>query len=248
MSDARDGAAAGGQVAARLDGRRAAVLLLLLATWGMLILLRLGQLALVPGERLRSAVLHESWVEGEIPAPRGCILDRQGRPLAWSVRRFRVDWRVPERVSVALEERAILGRVLGLAPLPDEAALPPAGSDVLLKDRLSAREVATLGRLIRDLSGVRLSSYTVREYQGGPAIRARVGQVGTTDGGEHGLSGEEKFQDAMLRGRAGRYRVMVDRQGRWIRDTWQKTVDILPGYDVYLPLTLDAPVAGERAR
>jgi cell division protein FtsI (penicillin-binding protein 3) len=230
-----------------LGRRRTRLLVAGLVLWGVLILGRLAQLMLVPGGALREAVARASWLEGEIPAPRGCILDRNGQPLAWSVRLFQLHWRLPAVRETAEEEYAVLARVL--AGLPAQAPAAAAGTELLLKEPLTAVEVAAVARLRQDVPGVRLTSRTVRHVRGSAAVRERVGTVLVRDGVEYGVSGEERFQDAMLRGRPGHFRVMVDRRGRWILDTLEKTVDILPGYDVYLPISaepLGAPAAAPR--
>jgi len=218
---------------------RVFILLVVLTLWALVVLVRLLQLTLFPGERVLAAIQKDSWVEGEIPAPRGCILDRNGYPLAWSSRHFLVRWRVPQDRARAADEYAILSRVLGgnlpvaVAQLPDQAE----GCLVLKRD-LSPRELAVLAELRAEMSGLAIESYTVRHRCVQPDVQQRIGTVAMVDDREAGVSGEEKFNDEMLSGRPGRFRVMVDKDGKWLKQTWQKTMDILPGYDVYLPITV----------
>ena len=51
-----------------------------------------------------------------------------------------------------------------------------------------------------------------------------------------GVSGAEAAHDVLLRGRPGRYRVLLDRTGSWIPGTWRRLSELRPGYDVYLPI------------
>lgn len=223
---------------------RLTLLMVFLCAWAVVIVARLGQLMLFPGERLLAGIHRDAWVEGEIPAPRGCILDRSGRPLAWSTRHFSLSWQVPSDPVVAREEWSILNRY-GIVGHPEETAAVEGlcGKQITLKSDLSAQDVAGVARLRRSVPGLDMKSWTTRHYWNDPALQPRLGSVQTVDGHQVGVSGAEKHDEPLLAGRPGRYRVMVDKDGKWIPETWQKTADVCPGYDVYLPLTAGQPRA-----
>lgn len=228
---------------------RVFVLLVVLSAWALVVLARLTHLMLFPGEGVLAAVRSDSWIEGEIPAPRGCILDRNGYPLAWSSRHFLVQWCVPRDAVRASEELAILRRILG-AGLP-VAASPLAvagGRSLLLKKNLSPAELRELAQVRGEIPGLEITGYTVRRRCAIASLQQRLGATAMVDVRETGISGEEKFNEDMLSGRPGRFRVMVDKDGKWRKETWQKTVDILPGYDVYLPITVGSPVTALASR
>ena len=220
------------------------ILLVALTLWALVVLVRLTQLTLFPDERVLAAIQKDSWVEGEIPAPRGCILDRNGYPLAWSSRHFLLRWRAPQDRVQAAEELAILSRILG-GNLPVAAAQSPdkATGSLLLKRDLSPCELDKLAQLREAMPRLAIQSYTVRHRCVQPEVQQRIGTVALVDNRETGVSGEEKFNDEMLSGRPGRFRVMIDKDGKWVTQTWQKTMDILPGYDVYLPITVGSAVS-----
>lgn len=222
---------------------RVFVLLVVLSAWALVVLARLTHLMLFPGEGVLAAVRNESWIEGEIPAPRGCILDRNGYPLAWSSRHFLVQWCVPRDAARASEELAILRRILGAGlPVAESQLAGSAARSILLKKDLSPAQLRELAQLRGEFPGLEITGYTVRHRSASAALQQRLGMIAMVDGRETGMSGEEKFNEDMLSGRPGRFRVMVGKDGKWLKETWQKTVDILPGYDVYLPITVGAAV------
>jgi cell division protein FtsI/penicillin-binding protein 2 len=197
----------------------------------------------VPVDRLAACFRHDAWVEGELPASRGCILDQNGRPLAWSTRHFALYWRVPEQGAAAREELAILQTYCPPVRLAFQELGDLGGRRILLRDNLSGRDVQNLSRLRRDIPGMEISSYTIRHHVSVTGLAARIGEAQMLDGAERGVSGAELEHDRRLRGQPGRFRIMVDTGGRWIPETWQKTAEVRPGYDVYLPVSLDGASA-----
>ncbi|MFA4944242.1 MAG: hypothetical protein WC789_06020 [Lentisphaeria bacterium] len=183
----------------------------------------------------------EQWFTGEIPAPRGRILDRYGRPLAWSTRHFTLAWTVPADARAAEEEAAVLQSWLPRAKLPPE--LVP-GQRLRIQAGLTSGEVEQAHRLRSGMVGLEVESQVRRQRLSLPAVAALVGEVRILpDGREVGVSGLEKEWDARLRGQPGRFKVMVGRDGRWRKETWQKLREMEPGYDVYVPAPVPPPAA-----
>ena len=202
-----------------------------------------------PVNKLAAMLRQGTWIDGCIPAPRGCILDKNGLPLAWSTRQFAVNWIVPGQTADAHEEFAILARYLGGNLLLAEADLGQrVGQSVTLKRDLGPKDVAAVARLQAEVIGLTITSCTVRHQAVDKTIQPRLGEVQTINGREVGISGEEKEHDAMLTGRDGRFRVMVDNEGRWLKNSWQKVLDIRPGYDVYLSAAAEPAVLASSGR
>ena len=188
--------------------------------------------------RLMSTLRHDAWIEGELPAPRGRLLDRSGAPLAWSTRHFSLYWRVPADSRERREAMAILRTSVAGIRLGEAEASTLVGREVLLRDVLSGTEVLAVSRLRGELGGLEVRSYTMRHNAGGPALASLIGAVQVMEGREHGVSGAEHTHDAVLSGRPGRFQVMVDHQGKWQPESWRKTAEVCPGNDVYLPVQL----------
>ncbi len=217
--------------------RRALFLLFALLLWASVILIRLSQFMVFQRTHYLDAGVEKSWRAGEIPPYRGRILDRQGEPLAWSSRSFALEYAVPSSVDLCRSdlEQALHAK---LVP-PTLSALhlaPLAGEHFMLAESLSPRETAAALALHRKNPRFHVRHRFIRQYHPDPAVRRLLGSVQTVDGVETGVTGLEKRHDELLRGCPGRYRVMVDRHGRWIMETWEKVMELRPGYDVYVPL------------
>jgi cell division protein FtsI/penicillin-binding protein 2 len=184
------------------------------------------------------AMRREAVFRGLVPAARGRILDRDGRILAWSERVFAVHWQVPVQAEQAARECAALASEPRLAtrlPQPLPAAWP--GTRVLLAQDLDADSAVRLEGLAGAVPGLAVTSHFRRQVVDDAAVQALVGRVARAeDGSEVGVSGIEREHDGILRGLPGAFQVMVDKQGRWLPETWQKIGELRPGYDVQLPL------------
>ena len=146
----------------------------------------------------------------DIPAPRGMILDREGRPLAVSTPVISV-WADPELVGLSDSEIAGLAHELEL----DEETL-----SLKLKDQ-SGRRFVYLKRGMVPNSRERLEPfvgrgvYLMEEYRRFyPSGEVFAQVVGFTDIDEQGQEGVELSLDEILRGTSGSQLVVRDLKGR----------------------------------
>ena len=231
----------GSRTPSRLDprvGNRLTVLLFGFCLWGILILLRLAQFMVFDRDRYLEAMQREAVFEGVVPGARGRILDRDSRVLAWSDRVFAVHWRVPREAAQTSTLLALLDTEPWLtATLP--RPLPPAalGTRLELARDLPAEDAARLETLANQVPGLEITAGFRRHVVPEPGWREYIGRVAHgADGTEVGLSGVEQEYDDILRGLPGTFHVMLDKDGRWLPETWQKVSDLRPGLDVQLPL------------
>jgi len=187
-------------------------LLLLLA----LLVGRAGYIQIVRGEEFALRARKQHFLDVEMPAPRGRILDRHGRALAVSyhARTVAVD---PQVVADAGEFGTRVAFLLGEPEAaPALAAIVTArkaeGKRFAYLRRRVDREVA-LGLEQAEIDGLVLREEPRREYPHGRAAAAVVGVVGAdADGRVSGLTGIERIFDARLRGTDGVSHVL--RSGR----------------------------------
>ena len=188
--------------------------------------------------------------------PRGCILDRLGRPLARNVPTYRM-LVIREQAG---DLRATLQRVAGLVRLPPEridgvlaeARVRRAFVPLPVRDDLTWEEVARLAVRSPALPGVVLEAGLLRDYPHGDVLAHVLGYVGAVNRAEQatdddpllqlpefriGKSGIERSHDTSLRGRAGFSRVEVNAIGREIRELDRREGE--PGADLQLSLDLD---------
>jgi penicillin-binding protein 2 len=225
---------------------------------------RLFQLQVVNGELYAGRAAADRTVEVPIPAPRGLIFDRAGRPIAVSVPSWTVKIR-PADLPAADRSR-VLSRVAALTGA-DRATLRArldafSGSpfDLVPIQRGVSRESALLiGQEAEDLPGVVITVEPIRQYldetgkPGGSLLSHVVGYMGPIDREELdalevdgylrddviGKSGvEASFEDA-LRGTYGAQLVEHDASGRQLK-VIETTREPVAGTN--LMLTIDADV------
>jgi penicillin-binding protein 2 len=203
-----------------------------------------------------------------IPAPRGRILDREGRELVTNRPSFDL-YANPEDVKDVNGLALNLSAVLGMTPDSIKSRLSRRGSyegfgPVLIAKDLNRDQLAFIEvRRSSTLSGVYVELSHVRQYPAGTLGSSFLGYMGRVSERElaeipgiHsddliGKSGVEKSFDAFLRGRDGFRQRSIDALGREVKSTlFQK--DLLsrastPGNDVVLSIDMELQREAEDA-
>ncbi len=236
-------------------GRRLTQVSLLFTAGYVLLVARLVALQVIQGHALRDdAISARSSHPRIVQAPRGAILDRNGRPLALTVY-YGTLVCDPTKIAKPDEAAAILARVLRGDVAAIRARLNPvvktvpvskehpkgiveSRREVILED-LSASQCADLRGVLATtkpktlLQGIYIEDSTRRTAEGGPDCAQLVGLVREgVDHQPHGISGLERGAEATLVGTPGRYEAEFDRRGRVIPGTQRKWLDAKPGLDV----------------
>jgi penicillin-binding protein 2 len=192
-----------------------------------------------------------------IPAPRGAVLDREGRLIAETVtgHHLMVEPGPPDSV------RAWLEGVAGIVAL-DSATIEDAvrrstqarGNAVQVGGMMTFEQVSALEERRNRIRGVEIDARPVRRYPAGPAIAHLVGYVLEIDDrelqspawsgyrqGQHiGKSGIERQYERVLGGKAGAQYVERDARGRVVGRFAPRTRDpAAAGADVRLTLDLE---------
>ncbi|HEU0013488.1 MAG TPA: penicillin-binding protein 2 [Longimicrobium sp.] len=192
-----------------------------------------------------------------IPAPRGAIVDRDGKLVAETVSIFTLSVEPGPADSV----RAWLAPVvplLGLDTAVVEQAVAAArasrGKPVLVSPRLSFEQVSRLEERYGQFRGILVQEQPVRRYAAGAAVAHVAGYVleindrelqstefeGYRAGQRVGKTGIERQYEQALGGRLGAHYVEVDARGRVIGRFAPRVSDPPePGRNVRLTLDLD---------
>ena len=259
MADLNDGRVDLHRSPARFVAFSVAAVLLLLALGG-----RLFQLQVVNGELYAGRVAADRTVEVPVPAPRGLIFDRAGRPLAVSVPSWTVkirpadlpgtdEFRILSRIAeVTAADRATLRARL--------AAFSGSPFDLVPIQRGVSREAALiLGEEAGNLPGVVITVEPIRQYldetgqPGGQLLSHVIGYTGPINRDELearegdgylrddviGKQGIEASFEGDLRGTYGAQLVERDASGRQLK-VIETVRDPIPGAN--LMLTIDADV------
>ncbi|MHC4818359.1 MAG: peptidoglycan D,D-transpeptidase FtsI family protein [Planctomycetota bacterium] len=188
------------------ERRARRVFLGLLVFLGALVL-RAGYIQLVRGEEFAARARQMHFKQIAVPAPRGSIFDRHGRPLVASYHACSVA-ADPQEVEDAAAFATSVAFLLGEPNAGRELAGKIEGKRragkrfVYLRRRID-RDLATHLRA-SDLAGLDVREEPRREYPHGGAAAALLGAVGADEHGRiTGLTGLEHRFDAFLRGTDG---------------------------------------------
>lgn len=153
--------------------------------------------------------------EVAIDAPRGMIMDREGRPLAVSVP-VRAVWADPKTVlakgGVGFDDRwqALASALhLSLSTLASRINSNPQGRFIYLARQVDPAQAQWIDKL--NLPGINLRDESRRFY---PAGHVAANLIGFTNIDGQGIEGVEKSFNAQLMGKAGVRQVREDRYGR----------------------------------
>jgi len=242
---------------------RVAILgVLVLAVFGVL-LLRLWALQVLSGSHYLRAAQNNQLRTIRVQAPRGPIVDRNGRVLVTNVPGISIRiWPTDLPKDGRYEELQRLAKLVRV-PFPEIAAdLRKHAYDplapVTIKESAREPEVAYLSEHWQDFRGVDVERTSLRRYPYGSLAAQLLGSVGEVtreqlasrrgyhSGDMAGQAGIESEYDRYLRGEAGVIHLRVDSLGR-TRSAPSPPTEPQPGYEIRL--TLDAPLqrAAEQA-
>ena len=228
-----------------------------------LFLLRLFQLQVVEGEQHRQSSLRNSIRTVRLEAPRGEILDRDGRVLATTRPAFELDV-IPSEVRRADRTFALLGDLMdvdvaGLRETVEGKRGRARFQPLALSDDLSWPLLARVEAHRYALPGIFTAALPRRHYPSGALAAHLLGTLGEIradqlqsrrfasyrSGEQLGQSGVEALLESHLRGRAGGRNVVVDVAGREVEVLDQ--IEPQPGESVVLTLDLDLQQEAEAA-
>ena len=237
--------------APELRGRtRLIYVVLILAFFGLVI--RLGVLQVVHGERYTFLSENNRIRIKRVPGTRGMILDRQGELMVDSRPSFDLlfvpeDAQNPESILRRLAH--YLGRAeTDLITVFEENKNRAAFDEIVLGKDVDWATVVAVETHQLDLPGVTLRVRPRRSYADGPMaahVLGYLGEIGPKQlksfkeqgywpGDEIGQYGLEKKWEGVLKGQSGGQQVEVDALGRRVR-VLHEVIDV-PGYTVHLTL------------
>jgi penicillin-binding protein 2 len=224
---------------------------------------RLFQLQILEGEYLKGRSQANYVRTIQLDAPRGMIVDRDGRAIAASRPAYHVDV-MPNEIRNPWRIYSVLGAILGQDPREISSKVgKPAGrlrfQPVSLATDLSFDERAKVAEHHFALPGVEFYDKPLREYVFGSLAAQLIGTTGEIDADELskeafsdyrsgetiGKTGIEASYETHLRGRTGGVNRIVDVAGREIEEL--DRIEPMPGGRVVLALDLDLQRAAEEA-
>jgi len=203
--------------------------IVVLALW-----VRLFQVQYLGHDKYLEQATSQRAAERDVPATRGGIFDRNGRPLAMNVRRCSIAVQ-PPRVEEAGKVARSIARAAGISERTVRTALRSRKAFVYVKHECmltesTRRELAKLDGVVVELKANRIYPYD--------AVGAKV--IGFVSRENKGMSGVEAAYDKSLRGEAGRETIV--RNGSYRSDRYYEFVERKPRDGRHVYLTIDATV------
>lgn len=214
-----------------------AVALLTLALGGIAV--RAWGLQVASGDHFRERAARQHAITVEVPAPRGAIVDRLGRPLAVTADADSV-WADPRLVSDVAATADKLAKLLGTDVRLLEEKLAANRRFVWLARKVPP-EVAEKVRQAK-LPGIELGEEPHRYYPGREVAGSLLGRS-NIDG--HGIDGLELVMDRHLRGQRSRMAGLKDARGRAVLA--DGLAPARPGAQVQLTIDLTVQAIAERS-
>ena len=166
---------------------------------------------------------------------RSRILDKNDVVLAWSEKYYDLHYNnltgSPKRASM------IYARIKLSFP---NAQKPSSDSlQSIIIHSLQPKEILALERSVYLFQELQITPRIERKVVNYPKIQNYIGQVKLVKGHLVGISGLEKIHNKTLSGTPGRYRIMLDRNKNWIKNSGKSIKLATPGKDIKLHLTLE---------
>ena len=166
---------------------------------------------------------------------RGRILDKDSIVLAWSEKYYDLYFNnltdSPARIDL------IYKRVAKLVP---EAQKPkPEKLHSIMLRSLKPEQLLALEQLIYLFQELQVSPRIERKVVDYPEIKAKIGKVKYISGRLVGISGYEGKFNRLLSGTPGKFKVMLDRNKNWIKNSGKSIKMATPGKDLVLPYSLE---------
>ncbi len=166
---------------------------------------------------------------------RSRILDKNGVVLAWSEKYYDLYYNnltgSPKRIEIIYEKVKKIFPHVQRPPVDDFHS-------IMLR-ALQPRQILALEKSVYLFQELQIEPRIERKVVDYPKIRAYVGGVKLEKGRLVGVSGIEKAYNEILSGIPGRYRIMLDRNKNWIKNSGISIKLAAPGKDVKLKLSLE---------
>ena len=230
----------------------------LIVALGLVFSFRLYHLQVSAHERYEALASGNRVRENVSFAPRGRILDRDGRVLAQNDLTFRLSV-TPYLLSQDRKEREagyeLIGQLTSWSVKDIRSVAEAAGLDYPLprpiERNLKHRDALALQANLDKLKGWNISELPIRRYRSDAALAHVIGYTGTVSASELaerqqsgllpidiiGKTGAEAAFDDILRGQNGFARTEVDTFGRPLRILAQQ--EAVAGRDIYLTIDMD---------
>lgn len=216
--------------------KRVSLLLILFGVWAVCAAGRLFYFSVLAREKYVNESNRLAWRAGTLPVVRGKILTADNIPLAWSEYQVRVRLKLFPTDSGRREAIfAFIQKHFGRS-LTGEEKLP-----LTLVQMADMEQFQKLHKLARPYYELNCSIVMIRKRHPDKSLDGVIGYCRRReDGMLIGVSGLEKKYDKELCGQQGLFHVMLNRYGRFVKETMRIKREAIPGKDIKLDRTLES--------
>ena len=165
---------------------------------------------------------------------RSKIFDKNGIILAWSEKYYDLYYNnltgSPKRIKIIYRR---IKRIFPNAKKPTQESL-----NFIMLRNLVPKQVSALEKFIYLHQELQITPRIQRKVVDYPKVRIYIGKVKIVKRQLVGISGVEKLYDQALNGTPGKYKIMLDRNKNWIKNSGKLINLAVPGKDIKLQLTL----------
>lgn len=229
-----------------LDNRKlkkqADIVMLCLAVWALMCLAMFFYYSVIAKEHYTKLGKQIASRELVYYPERSKILDKNGVVLAWSEKYYDLYYNnltdSPKRIKIIYE------RIKNIFPNAQKPSCDQFQS-VMLRS-LQPRQIVSLENSIYLYQELQINARIERNIVDYPNIQAQIGKVKLIKKQLVGISGFEKNYNQALSGTHGRFKIMLDRNKNWIKNSYKSIKLAQKGKDIRLKLTIEELRKGQK--
>lgn len=229
-----------------LDNRKlkkqADIVMLCLAVWALMCLAMFFYYSVIAKEHYTKLGKQIASRELVYYPERSKILDKNGVVLAWSEKYYDLYYNnltdSPKRIKIIYE------RIKNIFPNAQKPSCDQFQS-VMLRS-LQPRQIVSLENSIYLYQELQINARIERNIVDYPNIQAQIGKVKLIKKQFVGMSGFEKIYNQALSGTHGRFKIMLDRNKNWIKNSYKSIKLAQKGKDIRLKLTIEELRKGQK--
>lgn len=229
-----------------LDNRKlkkqADIVMLCLAVWALMCLAMFFYYSVIAKEHYIKLGRRIASRELVYYPERSKILDKNGVVLAWSEKYYDLYYNnltgSPKRIEIIYE------RIQNIFPNAKKPSCKKFQS-IMLRS-LQPKQIVDLKRATYLYQELQIDPRIERKVVDYPNIQIQIGQVKLIKRQFIGISGFEKIYNQALSGTHGRFKIMLDRNKNWIKNSYKSIKLAQKGKDVRLKLTIEELRKGQK--
>ena len=173
--------------------------------------------------------------EGEIPAVRGSIFDKNGEKLAWT--QISYDLYLKNNPTSDKQKNHLIKKIRNIFPniTPPIEFYP---DDKIIIKNLTPKNLKSIQLILSNTSELTVKPRLERSTIDIPKAKEYIGTARYINDTWIGLSGIEKKYDSYLNGSNGLYSIMLDKNERWIKGTGISQKKMIPGENLFLKVSI----------